>query len=144
MSRTGVVIVTHGDHGLEMLAAASAIVGEIPQVNVVPVTNTDKPELVHAKIRAAAASVDDGGGVLFAVDLHGSTPYRICDAFASAQVDAEIVSGLNLPMLIKLATCPRDSGPRALAELMKETGRRSIQVGCDMPGHPPRSDAEKR
>ena len=144
MSKTGVVIVTHGAHGLEMLMAASAIVGEIPQINVVPVANTDKPELVHAKVRAAASAVDEGAGVLFAVDLHGSTPYRICDAFATAQMEAEIVSGLNLAMLIKLATCPRENGPRALAELLKETGRRSIQIGCDMPGHPPRPEAEKR
>lgn len=142
--RSGVIIVTHGGHGEEMLAAAGAIVGELPLVAVVSVAMSDGPDSVRAKVHTAVSGVDEGNGVLFLVDLHGSTPYRVCDAVASANIRAETLSGLNMAMLLKLASCSREEGPHALAELLKETGRRSIQVGCDLPGHPPRPEAEKR
>ena len=131
---TGVVIVTHGSHGTEMLRAAQVIVGELPQVSVVTIGPGETVERAGVRIEAATYTVDGGLGVLFLVDLHGSTPANICLSLLDGAHNVEVLCGLNMAMLIKLATCERKDGPRALAELLKQTGRRSIRLGSELTG----------
>jgi len=133
-ARTGVVLVTHGRHGAEMLKEAEAIVGKLPDTKVVTVTTTDPPETTNARLQAARHQVDSGLGVLFLVDLHGSTPSNLAMAFMDGTQEIEVLCGLNMAMLIKLATCIRKEGPRDLAELLKQTGRRSIRLGSEITG----------
>jgi len=131
---TGVVLVTHGRHGAEMLKEAEAIVGKLPDTRVVTVTATDPPEVTNAKLQTARYEVDSGRGVLFLVDLHGSTPSNLAMGFMDGAYEVEVLCGLNMAMLIKLATCMRKEGPRDLAELLKQTGRRSIRLGSEITG----------
>lgn len=131
---TGVVIVTHGKHGAEMLKEAQSIVGKIPQAAVVTVANKEPVDAVNAKLEAACYTMDQGVGVLFLVDLHGSTPANLCLNLMDGTHDVEVLCGLNMAMLIKLATCDRKDGPQELAELLKATGRRSIRLGSEITG----------
>ena len=131
---TGVVIVTHGKHGAEMLKEAQSIVGKLPQTAVVTVANKEPVDAVNAKLEAACYTMDSGAGVLFLVDLHGSTPSNLCLQLMDGAHDVEVLCGLNMAMLIKLATCDRKDGPQGLAELLKATGRRSIRLGSEITG----------
>jgi mannose PTS system EIIA component len=131
---TGVVIVTHGKHGAEMLNEAQSIVGKIPQSAVVTVVNKEPVDAVNANLEAACYTMDQGAGVLFLVDLHGSTPANLCLNLMDGTHDVEVLCGRNMAMLIKLATCERKDGPQELAELLKATGRRSIRLGSEITG----------
>jgi D-glucosaminate-specific PTS system IIA component len=117
------VLVTHGAAGAAMLAAAEKVVGALPGVVAVSVAPLESKASVEQKIEAAVGEVG-GGEVLFLVDLSGSTPFNLaCRACGGAAV-----SGMNLPMLFKLATADRTVGARALAEELAQTGKKSIQV----------------
>jgi mannose PTS system EIIA component len=137
---TGVVIVTHGKHGAEMLNEAQSIVGPLPQAAVVTVAGPEPIEAVNARLEAACYTMDQGAGVLFLVDLHGSTPSNLCLTLMDGAHDVEVLCGLNMAMLIKLATCERKNGPQELAALLKATGRRSIRLGSEITG---RVEADK-
>jgi PTS system mannose-specific IIA component len=129
----GVVIVTHGGHGGEMLREAVSLVGDLPMARAVTVGSNDSREAAVAKIQAASQAVDSGGGTLFLVDLHGSTPANICVRLIE-DTGNEVLCGLNMAMLLKLATCDRTHGPHELAELLATTGRRSIRLGDEITG----------
>jgi PTS system mannose-specific IIA component len=117
-----------------MLKAAQGIVGEIPRTRAMSAVNSDAPDVTSAKIEEAFAAVNGGAGVLFLVDLHGSTPANLCLNFMDGSHEVEVLCGLNMAMLIKLATCDRRGGPRDLAELLQATGRRSIRLGSEITG----------
>ncbi|HJZ86406.1 MAG TPA: hypothetical protein VKN99_14595 [Polyangia bacterium] len=131
---TGVVVVTHGLHGAEMVRDTQAIVGDLPELRVVTVSTTDPPEITNARLETASYEVDSGLGVLFLVDLHGATPSNLCMALMDGAHNVEVLCGLNMAMLLKLATCERKDGPRDLAELLLQTGRRSIRLGSEITG----------
>src|SRR5262249_55560013 len=120
--------------GAEMLREAEAIVGELEATKAVTVVASDPPERTNARLETAAYEVDAGAGVLFLVDLHGSTPANLCLAFMDGAHNVEGVCGLNMAMLIKLATAERRGGPQDLAELLRSTGRRSIRLGSEITG----------
>jgi mannose/fructose-specific phosphotransferase system component IIA len=72
------------------------------------------------------------GGVLLLTDLCGSTPANICLEIAKEHAHCELVTGLSLAMLIKLATCDRHQEPRVLAEALSLTGKKSILLGSEL------------
>jgi PTS system mannose-specific IIA component len=125
-----------------MLREAQTIVGTIPQVLALTLTGSDAPEAIMAKLEAASYTVDQGAGVLFLVDLHGSTPSNLCLSLMDGAHNAEVLCGLNMAMLIKLATCERKDGPRELADLLRHTGRRSIRLGSEITGRIPIGEVE--
>src|SRR5262245_50584410 len=98
-----------------MLKEAEAIVGKIPRAAAVTVTSSESVDKVNAKLEAACYTMDQGAGVLFIVDLHGSTPANLCLNLMDGAHDVEVLCGLNMAMLIKLATADRRNGPQELA-----------------------------
>jgi mannose/fructose-specific phosphotransferase system component IIA len=79
--------------------------------------------------------VDGGVGVLILVDIHGSSEFQACLAMVDGTRAIEIVCGVNLPMLLKLATVDRKGlRPPEMAELLKEVGKRSIRLGSELTG----------
>ena len=87
----------------------------------------------------ACDEVDRGAGVLILADVHGSSPFQACLAMMDGTRAVEIVCGVNLPMLIKLATVDRRGlRPAEVAELVKEVGKRSIRLGSELSGKPSR------
>jgi PTS system mannose-specific IIA component len=141
--RVGLVIVTHEDCGICLLRAAAGIVGPVPSSTAVAVPPGEKFDDIVRRVGRACEEVDSGSGVLILVDVHGSSPFRACLAMMDGTRAVEVVCGVNLPMLIKLATCDRGGlGPAEVAELVKEVGKRSIRLGSELTGnlHAPRAD----
>lgn len=132
--RVGVVLVTHGGCGEAMLAAANDVLGtDLPALEVVGHPQTEPRSDLSMRVIDAANRVDGGGGVVFLVDLCGSTPGNVCqEAVKAMSGRGEIVFGLNLPMLIKVATLDRSRTPVELANGVVETGKRSVRTLRDM------------
>ena len=124
---TAVVLVTHGHAGKDMIEAAQAFLHmTIPQVTSVGVTPEDTSLMINQKIDHALEElhIHNQEDVLFLVDLVGSTPARLCSCKCRHQ--GHVVTGVNLPMLVKLATANRYRGPIALGDELVATGTKSI------------------
>jgi mannose/fructose-specific phosphotransferase system component IIA len=134
-AQVGLVIVTHGGCGDCLLAAAAGIVGAVPASTAVGVLNGEAFDDIVRRVSRACDDVDSGVGILILADVHGSSPFRACLAMVDGTRPVEIVAGVNLPMLIKLATCDRSGlRPAEVAELVKEVGKRSIRLGSELTG----------
>ncbi len=120
----GVVIATHGNLAQEMIRTAEAVVGRLAQVAPVSVVAT-APD-VRKVIADAIRSVDTGDGVLLLTDLLGGSPTNLCLSFLTER-RVEVVTGVNLPMLLKLGTI-RDSGKpiETVAHDLAEAGQKAI------------------
>jgi mannose/fructose-specific phosphotransferase system component IIA len=120
---TGVIVVTHGDAGAAMIAAAEQKVGHISSIAAVGVRLEDTATDVKRRLDEAVDGLHVKE-VVFLVDLGGSTPFNMC--CRSCAGHSVVVSGVNLPMLFKLSTVDRESGARQLAEELVKTGTKSI------------------
>lgn len=126
-SLTAVVLVTHGKAGADMVEAAQSFLQvQIPGLATVGVEPNDTSSAIDRKIDEALGSlhIRSREDVLFLVDLVGSTPARLCCHKCSDQ--GHVVTGVNMPMLIKLATVDRKRGPIALGDDLVATGTKSI------------------
>jgi mannose PTS system EIIA component len=131
----GVVVVTHDQAALSLVSAAFAIVGEIPAMSPVCLGVGEAFARIVAKISRACEEVDHGAGVLILVDVHGSSPFHAAMSMLDGTRPAEVLCGVNLPMLIKLATIDRRLiPPITLAEELRDAGRRSIRLGSELTG----------
>ncbi len=133
----GVVVVTHGQLATELVNAAETIVGDIPQFAAVSIGWHDDVEDAREEIRQAIQRVQGPEGVLLLTDMFGGTPTNIGLTFLEAN-KVEVVTGVNLPMLIKLAGMQTSSDIMAVAREMRDTGRNAIWVASDLM----RSDAK--
>src|SRR5882672_4663491 len=131
----GLVIVTHGGSGACLLSAAAEIVGAIEAAaSIAVVVGEDFSDTVR-RVAHACDGVDSGAGIIILVDIHGSSEFQACLSMVDGSRPVEIVCGVNLPMLIKLATVDRRSqGPAEIADLLKEVGKRSIRLGSELTG----------
>jgi PTS system mannose-specific IIA component len=131
----GLVVVTHGGSGECLLAAAASIVGELAAATAVGVSMAEDFDNIVRRVGRACDEVDSGLGVVILVDIHGSSPFQACLAMLDGTRPAEIVCGVNLPMLLKLATIDRgELRPSEIAELVRDVGRRSIRLGSELTG----------
>ncbi|HVZ85357.1 MAG TPA: hypothetical protein VHG72_00180 [Polyangia bacterium] len=131
----GLVIVTHGGSGECLLSAAQGLVGPIPAAATVSVAMPDSFDDIVSRVSRACDEVDGGAGLVIFSDVHGSSPFRACLAMLDGTRPVEIVCGINLPMLIKLATVDRRGlRPVEVAEILKEVGKRSIRLGSELTG----------
>jgi PTS system mannose-specific IIA component len=135
--KLGVVVVTHGQLAAELVNSAEMIVGDLPHFAAVSIGWHDDVE--HAKeeigqaigrIQASAGADDGPAGVLVLTDLFGGTPANLAVTFVSPQV--EVITGVNLPMLIKLARAPKQEDLIALAREIREDGRNAIWIASDL------------
>jgi PTS system mannose-specific IIA component len=118
-----------------MLAAAADIVGPVMSAVAVAVSVEEEFTDIVGRVGRACEEVDGGSGVLILVDVHGSSEFQACLAMIDGSRPVEIVCGVNLPMLIKLATVDRQGlRPPEMAELIKEVGKRSIRLGSELTG----------
>jgi mannose PTS system EIIA component len=122
---TAVIVVTHGESGKAMLAAAEKLVGGLPAVRAVRVETGEPREELEHRIEAAVTEIG-ATEVLFLVDLYGSTPARLCCRACAGH--SMVLTGVNLAMLFKLATVDRHASARDLAAELAATGTKSIQV----------------
>jgi PTS system mannose-specific IIA component len=136
--KLGVVIVTHGQLATELMNAAEMIVGDLPHFAAVSIGWHDDVDHAREDIGQAIARVQASAGgaegapadVLVLTDLFGGTPANLGVTFVSPHV--EVITGVNLPMLIKLARPPQEGDLLTLARDMREHGRNAIWVASDL------------
>ena len=127
----GVVVVTHGQLANELVNAARTIVGELPQLVAVSIGWHDEPTAARQAIAEAIARVQGPEGVLILTDMFGGTPSNLGLTFLETN-RVEIITGVNLPMLIKLANLQTSSELLSVAREMREIGRNAIWVASDL------------
>ena len=129
----GLVIVTHGSLGQELLKTAEFIIGGLEGCLTVAIDGTRSPEDLREAVGAAIKTLDKGSGVLLLTDMFGGTPSNISLAFLE-EGRVEVLTGVNLPMLLK-AIQLRDKTPLAeAAQLVGDSGRKSINVAGELLG----------
>jgi PTS system mannose-specific IIA component len=131
MSRIGVVIVTHYRLGEEFLQALRLIIPDAPPFAAVAVDPSQSVEEIRKGIASALKATDEGDGVLVLTDMFGGTPSNMSLSFLDEH-HVEVVTGINLPMLIKLATLSEDKPLEELATFIKEYGQRNISVASEL------------
>jgi PTS system mannose-specific IIA component len=129
--RVGVVIVTHYRLGEEFLQALRLIVPDPPAFEAVSIDPKQSVEEMRRAIAQALAKVERGQGVLVLTDMFGGTPSNIALSFL-AEHRVEVVTGVNLPMLIKLATFGEEKPLEELAPFIKSYGQRNISVASEI------------
>jgi PTS system mannose-specific IIA component len=129
----GVVVVTHGQLATELVNAAEMIVGDLPRFTAVSIGWHDEVNDAREDIAQAIARVRSDGGVLLLTDMFGGTPSNLGMTFLEVN-RIEVITGVNLPMLIKLASMRESNDLRAVAHEMREHGRNAIWVASDLLG----------
>jgi mannose PTS system EIIA component len=127
----GVVVVTHGQLANELVNAAEMIVGDLPQFTAVSIGWHDDVNDARGDISQAIERVRGEEGVLLLTDMFGGTPSNIGMTFLEKD-RIEVITGVNLPMLIKLASLRRSSDLLAVAKEMRDHGRNAIWVASDL------------
>lgn len=129
--KVGVLIVTHYRLGEEFLQALRLILPEAPVWGTVSVDPTMAVETVRGSIAAGLKAADSGEGVLILTDMFGGTPSNMSLSFHDEH-QVEVVTGMNLPMLIKLATLRETKPLDELAAFIKAYGQRNISVASEL------------
>ncbi len=131
MKRIGGVVVSHGQFASELLSAAEQVVGEIPHIAAVSIGWHDNVEVAQGEIERAIKSVSSGKGVLLLTDMFGGTPTNIGAMFIKED-EVEVVTGVNLPMVIKLASQNKEMTLSEMAEEVEKQGKQSIYKAADL------------
>ena len=127
----GVIVVTHGQLAIELVKAAEMIVGDLPQFVAVSIGWHDDVTVAREAIARAIERVQGPAGVLILTDMFGGTPSNVGLTFLEPN-RVEVITGVNLPMLIKLAGLQSSSDLLAVAREMRENGRNAIWVASDL------------
>ena len=127
----GVVVVTHGQLATELVNAAETIVGDMPAFAAVSIGWHEDTEDARHEIEQAVVRVDRGSGVLILTDMFGGTPSNLAMTFL-VQGKLEVITGVNLPMLIKLADQLEQGDLLNIARDIREQGRNAIWVASDL------------
>jgi len=124
----GIVLVGHAHIASEMMAAAQFVVGEQPLMDSMDITGNSSPELLADALQTKIHNCDVGQGVLLLADMFGGTPCNVAmGCLQSGHI--EVVSGFNLPLLIKAATLRTQLGNVSeLAQAVVQSGRLYIQA----------------
>ena len=123
----GLVLVTHGRLAIELVAALEHVVGAQTQVASVCIGPDDDMEQRRNDIVKAVASVNTGAGVVVLTDMFGGTPSNLAISIMES-APIEVIAGVNLPMLIKLASVRTTETLRAAVNQAQEAGRKYINV----------------
>jgi len=123
----GLLIVTHCDLGKEFLNAAEFIVGRMEAVEVISITQTSNSEKIRKTIEEKISILNKGKGVLILTDMFGGTPSNISLSFLKDEM-VEVLTGVNLPMVIAIAQNRTRLGLSELAEKAQEAGKMSISL----------------
>ena len=127
----GLVVATHGRLGEELLATAAAVCGALPQARAISLSSSQSMEEARAALSEAIRAADGGQGVLVLTDMFGGTPSNLALTFLDAGI--EVVTGVNLPMLLKLSTAR--AGGATLGEtaaMLAAYGQKNITLASQL------------
>lgn len=133
MPQVGGVVVTHGNLATELVSAAETIISEdIRHIAAVSIGWHDDVEIAHKSIAEAIERVDQGAGVLLLTDMFGGTPTNLACRFLEGATPTEVITGVNLPMILKLADQQADETLPDIARRVRDQGERSIYVASEV------------
>ncbi|NBC19947.1 MAG: PTS fructose transporter subunit IIA [Alphaproteobacteria bacterium] len=127
----GIVVVSHGNLARELVAATEHVVGEQRRFRSIAIEAEDDIEARREQIRDTAKACDDGAGVIILTDMFGGTPSNLAISVMKAG-QIEVLAGVNLPMLIKLAEVRKDMTLDEAAEIAAEAGRKYISIASQL------------
>jgi PTS system mannose-specific IIA component len=129
----GLVLVTHGNLAAEFIAAVEHVVGPQQAVKAICIGPDDDMEQRREEIERAVDEVETGSGVILLTDMFGGTPSNLAISLLD-KPNVEVIAGMNLPMLIKLATVRKSEPLRQAVEKAQEAGRKYINVASVLLG----------
>jgi PTS system mannose-specific IIA component len=127
----GVLITTHGNLGSELIKAAELIRGSLKGVMHVTIDQTKGVETIKKEISTGIKKLDQGQGVLILTDLFGGTPSNISLSFLK-DGKVEVITGVNLPMLLKLPDLREGISLKEFAQLIKDYGIKNISLASEV------------
>ena len=127
----GMVLVTHGRLATEFVAALEHVVGEQEQVAAVCIGPDDDMEQRRLDILNSVAEVDDGSGVVLLTDMFGGTPSNLAISIMD-KAKVEVIAGVNLPMLIKLASVRQTEKLANAVLAARDAGQKYINVASTL------------
>jgi PTS system mannose-specific IIA component len=127
----GIVLVSHGEMAAGMLDAARMIVGEQDQILPISLNEEDDVEGLMGRIANAIKEIDTGEGILVLVDVFGASPFNASARLAMGEAKIEVITGMNLPMLLELAIQRGNQGFEALVQIALTAGISSIRTLSD-------------
>lgn len=129
--RVAGVVVTHGQLANELLAAAEMIVGAIKHITSVSIGWHDDVDAARHEVERAILRVSEDRGVLILTDMFGGTPTNIASMFLR-EGEVEVVTGVNLPMVIKLAAQAAEESLADVARRVRDQGRDGIYLAGEL------------
>lgn len=128
----GILVLTHGQLGLQFISTARLIgLNSDDSLLAVSIDPSDSPDLLREEVARSIKAVDNGDGVLILTDLFGGTPTNLSLSFLE-EGSVEVVTGLNLPMLIKAVNSRENYELSALAKLTSEAGKENIYLAGEV------------
>lgn len=125
IKKIGGVIVSHGRVANELLTAAETVVGNLSHIAAVSIGWHDDVEMAKEEISRSIKKVSSGNGVLILTDMFGGTPTNISAMFIKEN-EVEVVTGVNLPMVVKLASQNREMTLGEMAQEVESQGKQAI------------------
>jgi mannose PTS system EIIA component len=123
----GMVIVTHGRLALELIAALEHVVGRQANITAVCIGPDDDMEQRRTHILESVGKAEEGNGVILLTDMFGGTPSNLAISIMD-RASVEVIAGVNLPMLIKLASVRQTESLEEAAQSAQEAGRKYINI----------------
>jgi PTS system mannose-specific IIA component len=123
----GMVVVTHGRLAEEFIAAMEHVVGPQTALQAISIGPDDDMEQRREDILDAVGEVDEGNGVILLTDMFGGTPSNLAISIMES-TNVEVIAGINLPMLIKLASVRIDSTMEEAVSAAQESGKKYINI----------------
>ena len=126
----GALVVTHGQLAQELVAAAEMIVGEFSHIQAVSIGWHDDVNDARKEIETLLSEVNEGSGVVVLTDMFGGTPSNIAFSFHEPG-SVDVITGVNLPMILKIASQTEGETLETLAAAVRDQGRASISMASD-------------
>ncbi len=127
----GVIVVTHGQLATELVNAAETIVGDLPTFAAVSIGWHEDVKDAREELASTIVRLQSSEGVLIMTDMFGGTPSNLGITFLEPH-RVEVVTGVNLPMLIKAANLREQADVTEMARMLREHGRNAIWVASDL------------
>jgi len=127
----GLVVITHLGIADELLKAAELILGKIPACIPIGIPAEEKLEKIAGRLDQALAQLDEGQGVVVLTDLFGGTPSNVSLSFLQEK-KVEVVSGVNLPMLLKISVSRQGKDLKEVVRVARDAGRKNISVASEI------------
>lgn len=128
-----ILIVSHGRLADALISSVQSLVGNLEKIRGVSIWSRGREEEVKDRIQMKMMEVDDGDGVVILTDILGGTPTNLSLSFMD-NTKVEVVTGVNMPMLLTLASYRKGKKLREMSSLVKKSGRRSIVLAKEVFG----------